>query len=98
MPPVISSTVVPLSTIGSASHTNTSRHSKPFISRLSMDSSSTGTLSFHNINYTVGGTSTQCVKCCPCIKPKPGKQILYDVSGIFTTGMNAIMGKIVKNA
>jgi hypothetical protein len=57
-----------------------------------MDSSSTGTLSFHNINYIIGGTGPN-LCCTACIKPKPGKQILYDVSGMFTTGMNAIMGK-----
>jgi len=44
----------------------------------------------------VGGTGTNPkIKSCslPCIKPEPGRQILYDISGIFTTGMNAIMGK-----
>ena len=54
---------------------------------MSMDSSMSDTLSFHNINYTVGGTHT-----LPCCKPKHGRQILNDVSGMFTVGMNAIMG------
>lgn len=61
-----------------------------------MDASSRGTLSFHNINYVIGGTGTgPGSKCCtlPCIKPKPAKNILSDVSGVFTTGLNAIMGK-----
>jgi hypothetical protein len=61
-----------------------------------MDASSTGALSFHNISYVLGETrmNAQCKKCYPpCIKPKPDKQILNDVSGIFKTGMNAIMGK-----
>jgi hypothetical protein len=64
--------------------------------RASIDLSSSGTVSFHNINYIVGGSLTngQKKKCSlPCIKPKSGKQILYNVSGIFTPGMNAIMGK-----
>ena len=52
-----------------------------------MDCSTAGTLSFHNINYTVGGTRSN-----PCCKRKEGKQILHDVSGVFTVGMNAIMG------
>ena len=66
------------------------------VSRTSMGLSSPGTLSFYNINYTVGGTriNSKCKNFYPhCMKPKEGKQILYDVSGVFTSGMNAIMGK-----
>ena len=97
-----SSTVVPLPNSshgtrnGSVHHSTSAGLSKRKESRLSMDPSSMGTLSFHNINYTVGETDPQSLlnKChLPCVKPKPGRQILHDVSGMFTTGMNAIMGK-----
>lgn len=70
--------------------------SKRRLSRVLMDPSSAGTLSFHNIDYIVGGRKTNPKsKCCslPCIKQKPGRQILFDISGVFTTGLNAIMGK-----
>jgi hypothetical protein len=64
--------------------------------RVSMDLSSKGTLSFHNINYTIDGLQKNnlCKNLRPSfIKSKPGKQIINDVSGIFKSGMNAIMGK-----
>ena len=81
---------------GSLKHRSNSVISQRQNRRVSMDASSRGTLSFHNINYVIGGTGTgRASKCCtlPCIKPKPAKNILSDVSGFFTTGLNAIMGK-----
>ena len=66
--------------------------------RASIDLLPLGTLSFHNINYIVGGTSRNPArrKLYPsCMRPQLGKQILRDVSGFFTVGMNAIMGKNV---
>lgn len=49
------------------------------------------TITFDSINYYLNND-----KCCnPCKLPflkKPKKQILYDVKGIFKSGMNAIMG------
>jgi hypothetical protein len=54
------------------------------------------TLAFHNIDYIVGAKlqNFPCKKWLPpCIKPKQSKQVLYDVSGMFKSGMNAIMGK-----
>lgn len=79
---------------GSLKHRSNSVISQRQNRRMSMDPSSRGTLSFHNINYVIGGTGTG-NKCCklPCIKPKPAKHILSDVSGVFSTGLNAIMGK-----
>jgi ABC-type lipoprotein export system ATPase subunit len=53
-------------------------------------------LSFHHIDYIVGAKQLNlpCKKCLPaCMKPKESKQILYDVSGMFKSGLNAIMGK-----
>ncbi len=49
------------------------------------------TISFHSINYVL--ESQQCCNFLPlaCLKRKP-KQILYDISGIFKPGMNAILG------
>ncbi len=63
---------------------------------VSMDHASKGKLSFHNVSYVVGGQkqNVRCKNCHPpFIKPKPGKQIINDVSGIFSSGMNAIMGE-----
>ncbi|CAF3699138.1 unnamed protein product [Adineta steineri] len=58
--------------------------------RVSMDLTSKGTLSFHNIRYVVG--ERQKNYYLSCIKLKSGKKIINNVSGIFTSGMNAIMG------
>ncbi|CAF4225143.1 unnamed protein product [Rotaria sp. Silwood2] len=63
--------------------------------RVSMDLSSKGTLSFHNISYVIGQRqiNSRCKNWYPSfIKSKPKKQIIDDVSGIFASGMNAIMG------
>jgi hypothetical protein len=51
------------------------------------------TISFYNINYTIG---LQTVKreTFPCCRSIPRKQVLSDVSGIFTSGMNAILGML----
>jgi ATP-binding cassette subfamily G (WHITE) protein 2 len=45
-------------------------------------------ISFNSINYTLESS-----RCCglPCLKKKP-KQILFDLTGIFKSGMNAILG------
>jgi hypothetical protein len=48
--------------------------------RVSIDLSSKGILSFHNISYMIG-------------RRKPQKQIIHNISGVFRSGMNAIMGK-----
>ena len=54
------------------------------------------TLSFYNIDYIVGAKRQKLPykKWFPaCMKPKESRQILYDVSGMFKSGLNAIMGK-----
>ena len=64
--------------------------------RASIGPSPSGTLSFHNINYIIGETSKHSSrrKLYPSfMRPQSGKQILHDVSGVFTAGMNAIMGE-----
>ncbi|CAF3290404.1 unnamed protein product [Rotaria sp. Silwood2] len=54
-------------------------------------------ISFHNINYFVGGNKTF-LKCCskspivPFCTSRQEKQVLFNVSGSFTHGMNAILG------
>ncbi|CAF1662100.1 unnamed protein product, partial [Adineta ricciae] len=56
---------------------------------------SAGTLSFRNIKYTLGDTFVNDLRrqfCIHSLKPDPPKKILDDVSGIFKSGMNAIMG------
>ena len=52
------------------------------------------TISFEKINYTIGrtGNNEHCQKIFSCWKQTPNKQILFDLSGIFTPGMNAILG------
>lgn len=80
---------------GNLFQTSTPKFSKEETNTVFEGFSSSDTLSFHNINYIVGGsrTNARLQKCYPpCIKPKPGRQILHDVSGLFTPGMNAIMG------
>ncbi|CAF1198891.1 unnamed protein product, partial [Adineta ricciae] len=60
-----------------------------------IESLSQGTLSFHNITYTVSGTlrNFSWKKCCTsCVKTKSDKNILDNVSGLFPSGLNAIMG------
>jgi hypothetical protein len=58
--------------------------------------SSAGTLSFRDLKYTLYDTRTddQRRKYCPsCLKSPAPKRILHKVSGIFSSGMNAILGK-----
>jgi hypothetical protein len=76
----------------------TSLHDQQRSNRTSIDLSSPGTLSFHNINYIVDESSTNSLwkKLYPSPKrSSSGKQILSNVSGVFTSGLNAIMGKSI---
>ncbi|CAF3299285.1 unnamed protein product [Rotaria socialis] len=57
------------------------------------------TISFDNINYTIGDKAIKgalntrwTAGIFPFWKPIPKKQILTNVSGIFTPGMNALLG------
>lgn len=68
------------------------------INRMSIPQHAPATLTFHNINYLVGSKSTankQCLKCSklPLFKARDPRQVLFDVSGQFKNGMNAILGK-----
>jgi len=47
------------------------------------------TLSFHNIEYSLKNEKWRKF----CFKTKPDSKILNRISGSFTSGMNAIMGK-----
>ncbi len=49
-------------------------------------------ISFHEINYYVGQKPRR-KRIFPCCKLKPRKQILYNITGGFSSGMNAILGK-----
>jgi hypothetical protein len=63
---------------------------------VSTDLISKGTLSFHNISCVVGGheENSRWKNLYPFfMRPEPKKQIIDKISGIFTPGMNAIMGK-----
>lgn len=58
--------------------------------------SSASEISFFDINYTKNEMSAnlRCSDICSNYrKAKPKQYILHDVSGVFRTGMNAIMGK-----
>ena len=57
------------------------------------------TISFQNINYVIGNETISNeksfqwqMKTFPIWRPTPSKQILTNISGIFTSGMNAILG------
>ncbi|CAF4061728.1 unnamed protein product [Rotaria sordida] len=57
---------------------------------------STGEISFYDISYDMDEaiTKCKCPKICPYFKKaEPVKQILRNVSGVFRSGMNAIMGQ-----
>lgn len=69
------------------------------IRRMSISESATANLSFDNINYIVGTrteSSQRCLKLpgLPFRKPREPKQILFNVSGQFSNGVNAILGKV----
>lgn len=50
-------------------------------------------ISFQNINYSIGQIKKR--KIFTCCKSEPRKQILCNVSGGFSSGMNAILGKYI---
>jgi hypothetical protein len=55
------------------------------------------TISFENINYILGQTENikfyqKWKKIFSYCKQTPNKQILFDLSGVFPPGMNAILG------
>lgn len=50
------------------------------------------TLSFRNINYELNVNKNICLRL-PFYKSEEKKLILSNVSGTFTRGMNAILGK-----
>jgi hypothetical protein len=69
------------------------------VDRVSIAETAAATLSFHDINYVIGAnieSGKRCFKCpaLPCFKSREPKQILYNASGKFINGMNAVMGKI----
>ena len=68
------------------------------VNRMSIPEYAPATLTFHNINYIVGSTPKLSKKCLkhsklPLCKTREPKQVLFNVSGKFKNGMNAIMGK-----
>ncbi|CAF3091008.1 unnamed protein product [Rotaria sp. Silwood2] len=67
------------------------------INRISIPEHASATLTFHSINYIVGAKSTLSKRCVkypnlPFLKAREPKQVLFDVSGKFMNGMNAILG------
>jgi hypothetical protein len=69
------------------------------VSRVLIPDDAAATLSFHKINYSTGRkmeSNKRQIKCpsLPCLKPEEHRQILLNVSGRFSKGMNAILGKI----
>lgn len=66
----------------------------PLLQQTSIDDQTkdTVTLAFCNINYTIGDQSIE-KRGLPFRQPIARKSILSDVSGVFTFGMNAILGR-----
>lgn len=67
--------------------------------RMSIAEDAPATLSFHGINYIIGAqaeTNNRFLKCptIPFLKPPELKHVLENLSGQFTNGLNAILGKI----
>ena len=58
---------------------------------LENEQTSDTTISFHNISYTLHAKSSARPQL-PFRKATPKKQILFDISGTFKAGMNAILG------
>jgi hypothetical protein len=55
------------------------------------------TLSFHNISYRIEKSNKQCKVPFRRQQQRPKqqiKQILFDVSGIMSSGMNALLGNL----
>ncbi|CAF3874206.1 unnamed protein product, partial [Rotaria sp. Silwood1] len=74
-----------------------SLRSETSVDLVSIPENAPATLSFHNINYTIGAKAQSAKRCCknlnlPFFKAQEPKQILFDVSGKFMNGMNAILG------
>ncbi|CAF2508741.1 unnamed protein product [Rotaria sp. Silwood2] len=57
---------------------------------LNRNNSQSISISFHELNYEIGHIKKR--KIFSCCKLKPRKQILFNISGSFSTGMNAILG------
>jgi hypothetical protein len=60
------------------------------VSRVSIPENAHAVLSFHNINYVLKTESKMKYNCC---RSQEAKQVLFNVSGQFANGLNAIMGK-----
>jgi hypothetical protein len=58
------------------------------------------TLSFHHINYSIGNPMELNKRQLKfpflhCFQPEEHKQILFNISGRFSKGLNAILGEII---
>jgi hypothetical protein len=63
----------------------------PPISTVDRNNTPLISISFYEINYHVGKKPRRRIfRCC---KPKPRKQLLHNITGGFSPGMNAILGK-----
>ncbi|CAF3080566.1 unnamed protein product [Rotaria sp. Silwood2] len=70
---------------------------KTSVDLVSIPENAPATLSFHNINYIIGAKAESSKRCSknltlPFFKASELKQVLFDVSGKFMNGMNAILG------
>jgi hypothetical protein len=69
------------------------------VSRVLISDDAAATLSFHDVNYIIGGqieSTRRRIKrpTLRCFKSAAQKQILFNISGKFSNGMNAILGEI----
>ncbi|CAF4569238.1 unnamed protein product [Rotaria socialis] len=72
-------------------------HRTASVSRVSISADAAATLSFHDINYFIGDKIEPSkhrlnFPSRSCLKSQEYKQILFNISGIFSNGMNAILG------
>jgi hypothetical protein len=92
------SAIIPIREITTDRNRNTRNNHHPSSSDHTLASTN---LSFRDLKYTLHGTRTddRQRKCYPsCLKPPAPKRILHNVSGIFSSGMNAILGNyLMKN-
>ena len=58
---------------------------------IDIDENKNTTISFERINYTLKANNSILSRLSPC-KLTPARQILFDISGVFRSGMNAILG------
>lgn len=87
-----------LNHVKSISSVNTSTNNRTYVTSLNEHVFKTTALSFDKINYTIDQVKNikkyhNWKQIFSCSQQTTTRQILFDLSGIFTSGMNAILGR-----